>query len=329
MENNNRVYSQSLESIIRDHDAREGIRDDSYDIRPRRGELRGVYRLEDQILAEQKQRRKKRIVTGLKIIIPASILASLFIAGYTIVKHILNVKDIIIVHNFTPMSGRDISAISNQKRVGEIMDKLAEFKYDGLSNEDIKYVCDYIRNTELSNYDNNGSSIFFNLKDFFGYKVYFNKDSNYQQQSDLLESLDELYQNCFVTVGKEKFVNEQAAKEYLNKALSVIFMYDVTFSSKGSNYVPPGEQASYSPYANASEIYAYQALPPIIRYIITNQSIMLLQRTNYTPPMAPSNYAHSDPSKLDRGSLINELKDELDKISESLENALLPANTKM
>ncbi len=328
MENNKRVYGQSIDSIIRDHEAREGIRNDSYDFRMRRGEINRVRRIGEEVLAEQKRNRRKNIIGKLKILVPISFIVALSIGGYNLIKNLFGSKDILKVYNFVPTSRRDLSIYFNKDKAGTTIEKLLENDYESVTEDEVKYACDYIFDAELGNYDYNGSTIFFNLSDYFDFKVYFNKGRFYQEQSDLIKELDQLYRNCFVIVGDTPFIDDAAAKLYLDKLLSACFMYDTTFSGKESNFVNTTQKPDLSIYAKEHEIYAFNGLPQILKYLFANQGVMLLKHVNYTPNPAPSNYGNGQPSLLEKVNLIDRLQQEMSDYRKNMISYVNTSNIK-
>ena len=313
-EKNKKLYSQSLESISMEQLLRDGSMDSDYHHRPKRGELRQVY-----YTTNQKTPKRKKGVKNLKVVMPIALVVTLLSGGVLLVKNRLETKDIVKINNFTPTSRRDIKVMFDQKKAGDIIDLLMDNNYQNVGYDDIKYVCNYIKNSEEGNYDKNASSILFNLDDYFSYKTFLNSEDTFHKQSYLLEKIGELQKECYKVVDGKLETMGSKAKEFLNFTLSMIFMYDTTVDLRGSGLVNMNTQSIISNYATKEEISTYQSLPLIVRYIIANQACMMLRKVDYKVDQRPSNYF----GELDKYSLIEYLQKEMSSIKENMENNVL------
>ena len=313
-DNNKKIYSQSLESIIMEQSLKDGSIDSDYHHRLKRGEARQVY-----YITNQKTQKRKKGVKNLRVVMPIALVVTLLSGGVLLVKNRIETKDIVKINYFSPTSRRDISVMFNQKKAGDIIDLLMDNNYQNIEYDDIKYVCEYIKNSEMGNYDKNASSILFNLEDYFSYKAYMNSEDTFHKQSYLLEKIGKLQKECYKVVDGRLETMSSKANDFLNYTLSIIFMYDTTVDLRGSGLVNMNTQSITSNYATKEEISTYQSLPLIIRYIIANQACTMLRHIDYKVDQRPSNYFGG----LDKYSLIERLQEEMSSIKEYMENNVL------
>ena len=312
------LYTQSLESIIAENRQKENVglyypHDDEY-VRLRRTERRQPFYI-------QKEKKKRNIVKNLKIAAIVSVIAGIVTGGYVLVDRIIKTHDIVDLNGFS-ITGRDIQVRTNRKKAGDIIDALMDNNYENIEYDDISYILQYIKDAELGNYDKNGTTIMFKLDEYFADKVFFSKNPNSSEQIDLLKKIEELYKACFEVVDGRVVLIPSASNRFISYILSLSFMYDTTVDLRGSGLVPMKNQFEGSPYASQKEVSYYQSFPAILKFIIENEALNMLQHSNYAVTYPPSNY-HSDLDHdgkvdLDKSSLTNRLKEEMNLLITSM-----------
>ena len=230
----------------------------------------------------------KKIVKGLKIIVPMATLAVILSNGVNLVaNHSFNSR--FMNQKNSAINTKDIGIYIDKGKAGEIIEKLIEDKYDEVSDDDIDYVVSFIKKVDEGNYDNNSSYTTYNYADFFG-DIAYKKGMNSPVASDVLKKIESLYNNSIAVIDGKTFVRQDKAKEYLDYVCSLAFMYDTYHTERPKTYVPIVNKSIMSPYASYEEIKAYDKFPEIVKNIILNQARGLLRRTTYEVKPTPTYY---------------------------------------
>lgn len=242
--------------------------------------------------------------TGIKklAIISTGVLMVIILKGYVLDKNNQYKKNVVLQKQAS-IFGKDAFISQNKEKASIIINDLFDGNYDNVSEEDLRFVREFINNVGQSNFDRNNSSTFFEYKDFFSIKFY--ENSGYEvldasKINSMLEKIEGLYSNCFKELGGELIFNEKAAERYIDYVATLTFMYNTNMENR----------SSYSRYASQEDIMAFEKCPPILKYMILNQLKTILFHTNYQVAVEPSNYFGG----LDKYGLMNNITKKMDNI---------------
>jgi len=262
------------------------------------------------------QKRKVHKIKNLVIALgAATILATVSIVGYSLVKSWVKTPDIVTINNFS-VSSRDFNTLFNQKRAGEITESLLNGDYESLTREDIDFFIEYYEEAILGSYDKNRSTIMPNFEVYFSDKAYFSSSKNSSAQSQLLEKFGKLYRACFDENGER--IPERVNK-FLTFGLSLTIAPDTVYDTRGSGLVPMHTQSFASPYATQEEVNTYHSLNCVYQFVIDNTLEDALRHSDFHFDTKPAYYFGG----TDKLSLDNAMKDKVSKDKEDLYNMVV------
>lgn len=270
-----------------------------------------------QMEKEIAETRKKKRIKNLKIVVSSVTLGTILIGGgYKLYKDSSTYKREFITQNNPAITMRDINIHINKDRANEIVDSLVNNNYKDISGDILKFVLEYIKEVENSNYDQNNSTSFLNYTEYFSSKLLENNmDIRTQLVADqVLSKIENLYNNSFKIIDNHLFVNKEGLNKYIDYVASLTFMYDTVVDRRDSGQVSMNTQSIASKYAKKNEIETYNKFPSILKYIILNQLKTALNHTDYRVTDRPSYYFGG----LDKGDLIRVINDKMDIIVDNL-----------
>lgn len=266
-----------------------------------------------------RSKKREARIKNLKVYVAGvSLISLLTVSGITIIKENKVDKMDIVTQKNTTISLRDMNVLLNKDKAGAIINDLMDNNYENVDNDSLKFVVDYIKEIENSNYDYNSSTTNFNYTDYFSYKILENHPEmlSVADAKMVLEKIEKLYNRCFNNLGQEVFINQSEVNTYIDYVASLTFMYDVNVDLRGSNQVVMNNQSITSRYATQKEIATYNNYPYILKYIILNQLKNIIYHSEYQVVSRPSNYFKG----LDKEDLMNETSRKMELVLQELKN---------
>ena len=249
----------------------------------------------------------KKLIKGIKVFVSSAALTTLLANGYNIVMDNEFNSDYLVQQN--PIKNvQDIDIYINKGKVGVIIEKLVKNQYEDITPDDMKYVINYIKKINDSNFDNNGSFNSFSFMEYFNNKLDYH--INYNDSSNVLKKIEDLYNNCFKTINGKVTLVKSNFDKYITYVASLTFLYDTYHTDRVSTSLHIDTQSIVSPYASAKEIETFDKFPPILRYIIMNQLRGILLRSDYVVKEMPTYYFKG----TDKYDLLTELSKKTDSV---------------
>ena len=216
---------------------------------------------------------REKVVKRLKIVCATTLIASIFIGGFKLIRAGSNPKEFIKFIN-KPVTQEDQYVINNHQRAVNIILNIVNDKSDLVSVEDLDFLIEYFRQMNVVNHDRNKSSLAIHYEQFYHSALYETSKFSYSGE-DLLKKIDALYNDCFIDNGKTIVINESAARDYLKYVLTLTVAYD--FDKKDDNdYGRLG-----TGFATRFDVEEYNSLPTPFKCMILYQAKTLASKTKF------------------------------------------------
>ena len=210
---------------------------------------------------------KNKILTprGIRNLILFVAVIAVIKTGYNFLKKNEDDSEFLIQHGGL-QDLDDYNIFLNKGRIGVLTQKLLEEDYGEITDENIEDVIKFHTMIAAGNHDHNSSHNTYNYSNYIKYKIKI--DPHLAATSDrVLEKIKSLYNNCFVQVGDEYLTSSAGVNAYVNYVASLVAMYDTYHDTRNST-VKVSNQSVASNYATPEEISAFDNYPPMLRFII-------------------------------------------------------------
>lgn len=262
-----------------------------------------------------------------KPVIYVSLIALLATGGIILVKTSEYKKEFITQEKPDTFSIADFYIGHDQDKALLLINDLMINNYDGISEEDLSFLFNYIKSVSSSNYDKNKSGTYFNYKEFFSPILWKNKSSVEEavKIDEIISKIEEIYHDCFKVVDNRLMLKENSVKKYIDYVGSLTVMYDTVVDQRNSGQAQI-DIKYMGMYASKNEIEAYNKLPKIVKYVILNQLQDMIYHSDYQITVHPANYRNG--KEIDKFDLLNDVRTKISVLEEIMKTESRLANEK-
>ena len=226
-------------------------------------------------------------ITIKRLVLFSTVLASIFVGSkvggrlYKLEKNGYNGADFLFLDE--RKSRTDEELCLNRDAIVPMVESLAGFDNEQLSQRNIIKVMDYLKTYVGTDFDNNESFNRINLRDLIA-----RKGDTIQEIQDeaalknLMDKIQNKYESCFDRPHPKDnnlVLNQEQAPKFLNLVLPLI-IFSEDYVNRPTSQAPRNYESFNSSHASQQEIELYAKLPDVVKDIILCQAKEVYRRTN-------------------------------------------------
>ncbi len=216
---------------------------------------------------------KEKIVKGLKIVASSTLVAIILSSGYSLVKNLFKGKVNAIDLKLPTNSKTDSYVRKSTDRATNIIQNLIYKDKGEVTREDLEFIVHYLEEIGTTSFDKNSSYSVYNYESYFLPLLSEIEEDTYEKYvcQNLINKISKMYEECITVNGKKVTINKDACQKFFQFVSSLSYANEVEYRDLPFNMNRYSKSVGRPGFANASEVNAYRALPPVVKLVILTQ----------------------------------------------------------